>query len=392
MSITYGWQSKRYEFGAGYVGEVADHIQPGIPSRLLGIANYRRFDVEPLEVDDPQPDHVRIAVQFGGALDEAGPGTVNVTPGKLTFSQAPDSLAAGYLVTVGSGNSRKVYTLKQPVVGSTTEWEIVGGQAASSQPWTYTAEVALVDTAAGIDRREEEISLLSFPALLTEDEWYVRYRIEITTDTVNLSPNSPDWPFINSETVDLYFYRDLLTQSVLVRPEPLDTRLDRRGRPRTSSTPEFMPLAGVQVVFYFANTPLRFRAYTAVTDNAGRITAKVPPAQYNIEFYGAGARQSEWLTNYTVGAGEHISPWKGSSSSRVSQAAEFGFLKAQFSTLYWPGYVVMEDFAPERQLLRDESDVNLSYVNNYAWHLFGRVFAGKSFVDYLGIAIDPPPE
>lgn len=260
-----------------------------------------------------------------------------------------------------------------------------------------TSELVLLDTAATpkVDLLNEEIDLTDTPALLpTVDpsSWHVSFRVEITTDARDPSPVSPEWPFVNNSEVTLYLYRNLFTQAIEVRTDPVDTNATRGNIPRTAAEPQYMPLTHVQTVFYFANSPVKLRAATVVSDKVGCVKTALPAGQYDIEFYGAGILSSEYLLGYTVGAGDTLTPWKASSTTGIAQAAEFNSIKNEFSSLYWPGYVITEDFSPERAHLRDEAWKVNAYGNDLALQLFGRVFAGSTYVDFVGIAIDPPPE
>lgn len=386
---TYGWQSKRYPFGLARnaVGseQVALDVQAGLPSRMLGVMS--KFI--------GTGDSLKLVARLGGGSSEVGPGTVTVTSTTLTFT-APASppvgfsfdnyLAVGYTIVVGANR----YILLSRT--SATVWTIEGGQAASNQSWTYVPEVVLyygTSTTDKINRLSEELNLTSFPSLrpapLDEEDWYLSFRVEIDTEFKDPSPESPDWPFVNNTNLTLYLYRNLRTQKFELRSEPVLPTSD-------TGTPEYMPLKQVQTVFYFAGTPLRFRAATVVSDRDGKIELGLPTGDYNIELYGAGLQQSDWIEGYTVGAGEYLSPWNGQSTTGITQAAEFNAIKAEFSTLYWPGYVVAEDFSPERAEYRDEDAEVNTYGGGYAWQLFGRVFAGRSYVDFVGIAVDPSPE
>lgn len=394
MPTTYGWQSKRYLFGSarGAAGNqaVAAAVQEGLPSRLLGTASY-----------------------FIGTA--AGKGTVTVTSTTLTFSQSQDGVVdVNTRVTVGDN------TYKVTVKTSNTVYQIAGGVSATDQMFAYsndrvrliakigdatpgapsTSEIVLLDDGAigtPVNRLNEELQLSNFvgslPGLTGYDNWYLSFRTEIITDFLDPTPESPDWPFVENQEVVLYLYRDLLTQSFTMRSEPIDTNLTRAGVRRTTVAPEYLPLSNVQTVFYFANTgSTRLRAATVVSDRAGRIRVPLPAGSYDIVFYGGGILESEWIQNYPVGAGTTLTPWRGNSTTGVAQAAEYNVVRAQFSTLYWPGYMVAEDFSPERAAYRDESAETNSYGNDYAIQLFGRVFAGQSWIDFVGMAIDPSPE
>lgn len=263
-------------------------------------------------------------------------------------------------------------------------------------------DLLLLDTSQvpEVNRLNQEIDLLGDPELVSlnllpanPNDWFVSFRIEITTDLRDPSPTSPEWPFVNNSDVTLYLYRNLLTQAVEVRSEPIDIGLTRAGVPLSTAVPEYVPLKHVQTVFYFSGQSVKLRAATVISDKTGCVKTALPAGSYDIEFYGAGILPSEYLQGYTVGAGDNLTPWSKTSTSGVAQAAEFSAIKNEFSTLFWPGYVVAEDFSPERAHLRDEDwQSNPSYGNNLALQLYGRVFAGKSYVDFIGVAIDPPPE
>lgn len=257
-----------------------------------------------------------------------------------------------------------------------------------------SSELVLFDSATSVNRLEQELSLGSFSNVLPANEanWYVSFRVEIDTPFKDPTPESVDWPFIANQDVILYLYKDLLSQSVVLRKEATDTELSRAGVPVTSQTGRYLPLTNVQTVFYFSEQSVRLRAATAVTDRQGRIRTSLPSGLYDIEFYGGGVLQSEYVKGYAIGAGNNLTPWKGGSVSGVSQAAEYNAIKSQFSTLYWPGYMIAEDFSPERALYRNEAAETNTYGNDYAYQMFGRVFAGLTYVDFIGIAIDPSPE
>lgn len=310
---TYGWQSKRYLFGANRTGSVETSVQGGLPSRLLVTSSFFKG----------QGDNLKLVAKLGG-----------------------------------------------------------------------TSELTLLDTATNVNLLDQELVLSEYNNVLpaSEANWYLSFRVEINTPYRDPSPESMDWPFIANQDVTLYLYKDLLTQSVVVRSQPADTELSRSGVPVTNAQARFLPMPRVQTVFYFSDQNVRLRAATTVSDEAGRIRTSLPAGKYDIEFYGGGVVQSEYIKGYVIGAGNNLTPWKGGTVSGISQAAEYNSIKAQFSTLYWPGYMVAEDFSPERANYRDENAETNTYGNDYAIQLFGRVFAGISYVEFIGVAIDPSPE
>lgn len=313
---TYGWQSKKYLFGANYSGDVATAVQSGSPGRILCTAACYAAPT----------DRVRIIARLGG-----------------------------------------------------------------------TSELVLLDRTGAVDAvnlLDQEVNLGNFANVLpaSDANWYVDFRVEISTPYKDPTPESVDWPFIDNDTVTLYLYRDLVTQSVVVRTDPMDSGTTRAGTPVTSDASRYLPLKRVQTVFYFSDQTVRLRAATVVSDGIGKVSVALPSGAYDIEFYGGNVLESEYLKGYVVGAGTNLSPWKGGTVSGIAQASEYNAIKAQFSTLYWPGYMIAEDFSPERLQYRNEAAETNSYGNNYAYQLFGRVFAGLSYVEFIGIAVDPPPE
>lgn len=261
-----------------------------------------------------------------------------------------------------------------------------------------SAELTLLDHTNGsppsVYLLDQEVDLLPIANLMPADPatWYLSFRLELETDYRDPTPESPDWPFVANSDVSFYLYRDLLTQSVEIRQDPIDTNRDRGGNLLTTTVPEYLPIKQVQAVFYFAGGGEKLRVATAISDSTGLIRTALPAGTYDVEFYGGGILQSEWLYGYTVGAGDTLTPWLGRSTAGISQAAEFSAIRTAFSTLYWPGYIVAEDFAPERAAYRDEAAETNAYGNNYAIQRFGRVFAGRSYVEFVGLAVDPPPK
>lgn len=396
MATTYGWQSKRYPFGAARdaegAEEVAATVQAGIPSRLTVAGSYYAGI----------GDTVRLVARFGG--QKTGTGTVSAAAnGTLTFSQAPNpALTYGQVVLIGEG--------AYPILsGSGTSY--VSSRkvaAASTGTWSVVTELELLKhTGTGVEatdeptltRLDDEIDLLQVAEDLIpadETDWYVSFRVEITSEYLDPTPESVDWPFVRNEAVELYLYRNMVTQQVEVRFDPIsDTELVASWRVPTQGNRKYLPLQGVQAVFFFKDSNPPLRAATVLSDAKGRVATSIPPATYNVRFIGSGIGEEHFLVDdqaLTVGTGSNLTPWRNASTPRVAQSAEFTFLKSQFGTLYWPGYVIAEDFTPERAEFRDEAAETNAYGENYAIQLFGRVFAGKSYVDYIGIAIDPPPE
>lgn len=261
-------------------------------------------------------------------------------------------------------------------------------------------DIVLVDHTGGaeapaVDRLNQELALTSANLPTGGSPWYVSFRVEIHTARLAPSPESVDWPFVNSEPVSLYLYKNLLTQSNEIRLEPIESGVTRANVPIEGSGTVYRTLKRVQTVFYFKGMNPRLRAATAVSDETGRVSVTLPPGQYEVECYGEGFLEAEWLTGgqaLSVGAGEYLTAWKGSNTTGVQASAEFNYLKTQFSTLYWPGYMIAEDFAPDRAAFRDEAaENNAANYDAPAYQWFGRVFAGNSFVDFVGLAIDPPP-
>lgn len=315
MPLTvYGWQSKRYTFGAGRAadtsGKVAAAVQDGLPSKVLSVMSYK---VGP-------NDRIRLIAKFGGAQ----------------------------------------------------ELVLLDHTGSSPTP--------------SIDRLNEELDLVTdYPNRLpvSATSWYLSFRIEISSNFIDPTPEDPDWPFTTSENFTYYLYKNSNTGQVEGRSEPIV-----QG--------DMVPLRNVQCAFYFKDVTPKIRVATVLTDRNGKLQTRLPAGQYEVEFYGGGMNQAQWLLDdraISVGAGAAVSPWTGGSASDVAQAAEFSFIRSQFSTLYWPGYMVAEDFSPSRSGYRDESaESNGSNYTNYAMQAFGRVFAGVSFVDFVGFAIDPSPE
>lgn len=252
------------------------------------------------------------------------------------------------------------------------------------------------DATPAVDNLEEELTVTGANIPAGPTPWYVSFRVEILTARLDPTPESPDWPFVNSEPVTLYLYKNRQTQSNEIRMEPIESGVTRSNVPVPGTSATYRSLPRVQTVFYFKGMNPRLRAGTAVSDATGRVAVSLPPGQYDVECYGEGFLESEWLTGdraLSVGAGDYLTAWKGSNTTGVQQSAEFGYIKTQFSSLYWPGYMIAEDFAPSRAAFRDEAAENnaANYVTP-AFQWFGRVFAGNSYVDFVGIAIDPPPE
>lgn len=389
----WGWQSKRYTFGAGRsddtTGAVATAVQSGFPSRFFMTASFS------VGIGDT----LRLFARFGGA--KAGTGTVTVAAnGTVTFSQA-QQLRFGHVIQIGA----TLYPIRSGSGTSYVTNKLVA--AATTATWSLITELLLhEETGTGLESQQPTISYLDDEVdiltvaddLLPDDDetWYVSFRIEIESSFLDPTPESVDWPFLRNEPVELYLYRNQFTRACEVRLEPIETDEDRGGLPvELTNTPTYIPLTNVQTLFFFKDTQPTLRAATVISDQIGRVKTMLPPGQFNVCFYGGGFKQSEWLTgnrSLTVGSGTSLVPWLGNSATRVSQNAEFNYIKSTFATFYWPGYVIAEDFTPERIVYRDEAAEVNAYADAYAIQLFGRVFAGKTFVDFIGIAIDPPPE
>lgn len=407
---TYGWQSKRYTFGAARDEEasapVVAAVQPGLPSRLIATASYYIG----------YGDTLRIVARFGGVRpgnDPAATGTpvtVAVTSlGVMTFS-ATQSFKFGHVILInnvaypirsGSGTTYQT-SKKNAAKTATAAWSVISEVVLFEQqklPLPEEPSAPPLEDPPGINLFEEELDLAEIGTSLlpdAEEDWYVSFRIEITSEYRDPTPESVDWPFVNNEPVELYLYRNLQTQIPEIRFEETDVSAWRSNQvTRVTATPTYMPLVGVQAIFYFKDVQPAVRAATITSDSTGLVKTSLPPAQYDVHFYGQGFTHNEWLVDdnaLTVGVGASLTPWRGNATSGVSQAAEFNAIKSQFATLYWPGYVIAEDFAPARNVYRDEEAEVNAYGESYALQLFGRVFAGKSYVDYFGLAIDPPPE
>jgi len=396
MATTYGWQSKRYTFGAARdaVGaeDVAATVQAGIPSRLTVAASYYAGI----------GDTVRLVARLGG--QRTGIGTVSAAAnGALTFSTAPTpALTYGQIVLIGgsaypivSGSGTNYVSSRQVAAASTTSWSVV----TELELLKHTGTGVPATDEPALTRLDEEIDLLQVASDLIpgyEADWYISFRVEITSDYLDPTPESVDWPFVRNEAVELYLYRNIITQQVEVRSDPVsDTELVASWRSPAQGDRKYLPLQGVQALFFFKDSNPPLRAATVLSDTKGRVATSLPPATYNVRFMGSGINEEYFLVDdraLTVGTGSNLTPWRNASTPKVAQSAEFNCIKSQFGTLYWPGYVVAEDFTPERAPFRDESAETNAYGDNYAIQLFGRVFAGKSYVDYIGVAIDPPPE
>jgi hypothetical protein len=257
-----------------------------------------------------------------------------------------------------------------------------------------SGELKVLDTSTTpkVDLLDQEIDLLTSGSNLlpaSDLNWALSFRVEFDAAQRDPNPESPNSPFAPHSNVTLYLYRDLLTQNIVVRSDPMETDTTRSNIPVTSAQQRYVPLKHVQTVFYFSNQPSKVRAATVVSNSVGRITASLPAGKYDIEMYGGGIIESDWPRGYPVGAANNLTPWQGSSTTSVTQAAEFNVLRSQFATLFWPGYVVMEDFTDERAQFRSES---LAAPETHALQLYGRALAGSSFVEFIGIAVDPSPE
>lgn len=298
-------------------------------------------------------------------------------------SALPTSLPSRMLVstsyTLGSGVSESI------------KIEVTLGKTFSS----ILQYMTVVDTSIALDLSDTEIDVSSLiPATLAN--WQVILKVSIYADE-NTAPE-----YNASEPVILQCLKNTVTlqSEVYIGGSPL---VDSSGKSlrnlvraagavgAISPTDVYVPLSGVQVMFYAKDTSLLIS--TAVTDRNGQIPTLLPPGSYDVKLYGGGFRQQDWLTGSTsisVGSSDLITRFGGSASS-ASQGAEFGVYKAHLAAVKWVGYFIPEDFTDSRDGFRSENvDVNYEFAF-LANQEFGRIFRGTSFVDFVGIALDPGP-
>lgn len=237
------------------------------------------------------------------------------------------------------------------------------------------SDLVVLDTSAGTNELNTEIDDIT-PYLPTTggnpdpSAWGLQFTITLTVDPTT----SPD--FEPTELFTAWTYLEKSTGTPVVRFEPFGV----------ADASLYQPIGGVQAQFYARGTDQRVGL--GVSDSGGELQVLVPAGTYDMRLYGYGFSEQDWLTGsngVTVGTSTNSGPF-GSTTSDVAKNAEFSQIKTLFSSLHWPGYMVPEDFTDSRASDRDDPGGTTPAAQN-----FGRVYAGLSWVEYVGIAIDPSP-
>lgn len=352
------WYSKIYPFSTYHESTpaIADSLRPGPPTKCLVLAEY----TVPTDINGQKGGPLRIKVDFGG-------------PAMLTV--------------LNTGTSP-------------------------------------------IDRIGEEINLSGYIA--ASGPWYVRLIVETDNNilyvpagsTTGIPGDAPpeDPSYARTEYQEYYFYKNRVTGRPEVRREPVSTpsgwsptggvddystNIDPYSGNFAGVEDVYQPLGGVQVIFKLAGT--NDVVEIAVSDNDGYVGVLLPPSAFDVEFHGWDFGQDQWLkgkTSLVKGSGGNVSLYGGLTANDLAQAAEFGAVRAAFSSLRWAGYMVVEDFTSARQReasARDLSTEGEDIVNLYTglasakgWSATGN--NGKMFgfndieVELVAIAMDPSPE
>lgn len=252
--------------------------------------------------------------------------------------------------------------------------------------------------------------------------WQTIIKASITADEYT------DSEFSATETVELYCYKNFRTRQSEVfttqqpntriyRPDPSvsisrpvvpdftnfasdikrrsnqnfdDFRVERPPED-AGSTDQFGPLSGVQAQFFSKDSDLVF--LTIVSDVNGKLSGKIPPGSYDVKLHGGGFTENQWLVgakSLAVGLSDNSTKF-GEGTNDISQAAEFGQVKSYFSAMKWIGFMIVEDFTKSRAKFRNEAaDTTESYLN-HATYNFGRIYRGKSYIEFIGVGLDPSP-
>lgn len=200
--------------------------------------------------------------------------------------------------------------------------------------------------------------------------WHVQLTVTIYAD--ERTPSR----YAVTETFVAYCYRDETTRQIEFR------------RDRVPPNIRYTPIGGVQVGFYAKDTPLQLGH--DISSPTGRVEVKLPVGSYDVKMFGGGYSQRDWLTGtraIAVGQSSTSTPF-GTTYTTLAKAAEFGIIKTAIANYRWPGYLIPEDFTDERKAFT----ANLNSGERPVDHYFGRIYKGLSFVEYVGIAVDPRPK
>lgn len=237
------------------------------------------------------------------------------------------------------------------------------------------SDLVVLDTSASTNSLNTEIDDLSAYLPLSggtpdPSAWGIQFTITLSVDPTTM----PD--FEPTELFTAWTYIEKATGRPVFRFEPFGV----------ADAALYQPVGGVQVQFYARDT--NQRVGLGVSDSGGEMQVLVPAGTYDVRLYGYGFSEQDWLTGsngVTVGTSTNAGPF-GSTTSDVAKTAEFSQIKTLFSSLHWPGYMVPEDFTDTRASDRDDP-AGTTPANQH----FGRVYAGRSWVEYVGIAVDPSP-
>ncbi len=108
---------------------------------------------------------------------------------------------------------------------------------------------------------------------------------------------------------------------------------------------------------------------------------------------GSGITESDWLTgdrSITLGSSDQIARF-GDIASDTIQSADFGVVKNELASLGWVKHFIAEDFTSGRVLYRDESADPNSVYTDLSLFQFGRCYKAKSYIEFIGLGMDPSP-
>lgn len=293
-----------------------------------------------------------------------------------------------------------------------------GGAHAYQTVLDHGKDSAGANTGTYINFLDTELVLgANAPATLAD--WQTIIKASITCDS-DTAAN-----FNASQPVNIYLYYNYSTRLPEVRFEPRDITQTPPGSnpppnripkgnlatsfagninvrpplPRsfsnvpTSHLPNtgYAPLGGVQAQFFAAGTDINF--LTTVSDPNGVITGTLPPGSYDVLFYGGGIPPEMFLTGtkaLSVGTSDAVSRF-GDTASDIAQSADFTSVKNTFASLKWVGYMVVEDFTTGRAQFRNETADATDAFSQSAIYNFGRIYRGLSYIDFIGVGLDPGP-
>lgn len=230
-------------------------------------------------------------------------------------------------------------------------------------------DYTLLDTSTGTDNLNKELDDLS-GYLPDSASWMIQFTVTFTVDPTT----TPD--FVPTEQFNAWTYVNKTTRQPVFRLAPFGV----------NEIAAYQPVGGIQAQFVARGS--NERVATGVSDRGGELTVMLPAGTYDVQLSGWGFTQADWLTGangISIGTGANAAAF-GRTTTDVSKQAEFNTLKSLFANLHWPGYLVPEDFTDARASDRDDPAGTTPATQH-----FGRIYAGRSFVEYFGIATDPSP-